>query len=635
MNGPTAEFRPNPHFPSSAPGHVPDNKNIAIHYPEDDLWQGGWMALRLARFVSFLFGVLLIVSVYKLGQEFFPDSAVIPTVSALITAIIPQVLFISNVVSNDMAAAATGALTLWMLARFVNLGSNWKTALALGLAFGLSALSKTGNLALGLPVVVGFVWLWHREKEQRTKLLSAALIATGGAVLVCGWWYLRSWSLYGTPLGLDAHYLAPWALTAESTPSSAIAQWTEVFYSFWAAFGWGNIKFPAWVYFPFFILVLAAGAGLVLKARKDIRSRQLPLWLWLPLLAFVAVTVSLAIWMTRVIAPHGRLLFPALAGISLLLVVGWERFGRRLTYTAVGYLALLSILSLILLIKPAYAKPDFLAVPSSDEPKLGWLFGDFARLTNVTAVEQSAIAGEELPVSVCWETIGQATEDHTVLVQLVGPENQIVGRQRTYPGSGSYPTSTWQPGNYFCDEIRVAVAADLEQTLQYQIEVALLDEVGNRVVVVDKDGRPRDQLFAAGVRLETAEPSQISQPPAGDDPIRLYEADLSLPWQRGMTERVTLQWWLAERIEGDYTVFVHLRDRESGDNVAQGDGPPIDGWYPTSLWQIGEVVEDEHGVTITAEVAPGQYDLVVGWYDPVTSERLGDEIALGIVEVVR
>ncbi len=636
FNEPTAEFRPNPHFPSSAPGHIPDNKNIAIHYPADDVLQGGWLAIQLARGVSFLFGILLIISVYKLGQEFFPDSAVIPTVSALITAVIPQAVFMSNVVSNDMAAGATGALTLWLLARLVKRGPTWRMGLALGLAFGLSALSKTGNLALGLPVATGFGWLWWQQQGKRRQLLSTTLFAVGGAVLIGGWWYLRSWTLYGSPLGLDAHYLAPWALSAESIPSNALAQWTEVFYSFWAAFGWGNIKFPAWIYYPFFAFVILAGIGLILKVRQGWRlHRRLPLWLWLPLLALTAVIISLAIWMTRVTAPHGRLLFPALTGITLLLVIGWEQLGKRLLFTAVAYLSGLTILSLMLLIQPAYAKPDFFAAPSLDEANLGWLFGDFARLTRVTAVEQSVTAGEELPVSVCWETVGQATEDYTVSVQLVGPENQIVGRRRTYPGLGSYPTSTWEAGKQFCDEVRVAVSADLDQTLQYQIEIAMLNESGERAVVLGGDGRPRDHLFAAAVRLETADPIQLAQTPAGNDPIRLYEADFSPIWHIESTETVLLQWWLAESVEKDYTVFVHLRDVESGENVAQGDGPPAAGWYPTSLWEVGEVVVDEHEVTVTADVPSGEYELVVGWYDPVTGERLGSEVSLGTVEVVR
>jgi hypothetical protein len=134
--------------------------------------------------------------------------------------------------------------------------------------------------------------------------------------------------------------------------------------------------------------------------------------------------------------------------------------------------------------------------------------------------------------------------------------------------------------------------------------------------------------------LETAEPSQFDQTVAGDDPIRLTEADFDPTWPVGTLQTVTLQWWLAEPVNRDYTVFVHLRNGERGENVTQGDGPPVDGWYPTSVWKIGEVVEDTHEVLVTADVPPGSYILVVGWYDPVSGDRLGGEIPLGTVEVV-
>jgi hypothetical protein len=96
---------------------------------------------------------------------------------------------------------------------------------------------------------------------------------------------------------------------------------------------------------------------------------------------------------------------------------------------------------------------------------------------------------------------------------------------------------------------------------------------------------------------------------------------------------VTLRWWLAETVEQDYSVFVHLRDAASGQIAAQGDGPPLEGWYPTSLWQAGEVVDDVHGVPAPAREEAGRYELVVGWYDLASGTRLGPEYSLGEVEV--
>jgi hypothetical protein len=199
---------------------------------------------------------------------------------------------------------------------------------------------------------------------------------------------------------------------------------------------------------------------------------------------------------------------------------------------------------------------------------------------------------------------------------------------------GSYPTSTWEAGQQFCDLIRVDIPADLARTLLYQIEVGMVDQSGERVPATNAGGGQQENLFASAARLETAEPPQLAEAPAGNDPIRLAASDFNAQWQVGTSQSVTLHWWLAEPVNQNYTVFVHLRDKDSGENVAQGDGPPVAGWYPTSLWKTGEVVEDVHGVMVTADVPPGFYNLVVGWYNPVTGERLGSEVSLGMVEVV-
>jgi hypothetical protein len=56
--------------------------------------------------------------------------------------------------------------------------------------------------------------------------------------------------------------------------------------------------------------------------------------------------------------------------------------------------------------------------------------------------------------------------------------------------------------------------------------------------------------------------------------------------------------------------------------VGQVDSWPVQGTYPTSQWQVGEVVEDKYMVQLAAELPPGQYRLQVGWYLLATLQRL-------------
>jgi hypothetical protein len=79
---------------------------------------------------------------------------------------------------------------------------------------------------------------------------------------------------------------------------------------------------------------------------------------------------------------------------------------------------------------------------------------------------------------------------------------------------------------------------------------------------------------------------------------------------------VTLSWSSQVRVDRDYTVFVHAVGAD-GSLLAQDDGQPDGGRYPTSLWDPGEMVPDSHPLTV-----PAGARLEVGLYDAATGQRL-------------
>jgi hypothetical protein len=87
--------------------------------------------------------------------------------------------------------------------------------------------------------------------------------------------------------------------------------------------------------------------------------------------------------------------------------------------------------------------------------------------------------------------------------------------------------------------------------------------------------------------------------------------------------RLTLRWSATSYVDVDYTVFVHLvATAGSGEALAQGDAPPLDGRWPTSMWLPGIALDDHHTVPLPDDLPPGEYRLVVGLYDPATGQRL-------------
>jgi hypothetical protein len=83
---------------------------------------------------------------------------------------------------------------------------------------------------------------------------------------------------------------------------------------------------------------------------------------------------------------------------------------------------------------------------------------------------------------------------------------------------------------------------------------------------------------------------------------------------------LTLHWACLAPVELDYTVFAHLTD-PAGQLVAQADGPPAEGTYPTSAWIPGEVIAEERVFAIQ-ELTPGTYQILVGMYLLESGERL-------------
>jgi hypothetical protein len=84
---------------------------------------------------------------------------------------------------------------------------------------------------------------------------------------------------------------------------------------------------------------------------------------------------------------------------------------------------------------------------------------------------------------------------------------------------------------------------------------------------------------------------------------------------------VTLYWQARVPPPADYSVFLHVAASD-GPPHAQDDGQPRDGSYPTSFWDVGEVVTDTRTIHIPLDLPPGDYPLVAGMYLLETGERL-------------
>jgi 4-amino-4-deoxy-L-arabinose transferase-like glycosyltransferase len=288
--------------------------------------------------------------------------------------------------------------------------------------------------------------------------------------------------------------------------------------------------------------------------------------------------------------------------------------------------------------------------PMAVQRNLDANFDDQLRLVGYSLSSDQPQPGDEIVLRLHWQAL-QPDRNYTVFVHLVGAGGQGLAQIDGEPFLGLYGMSThWPRDRVVVDERRLELPAGTPPG-RYRLEVGLYDPD-------DPDLDPLPLLDAAGneggrsltldyLRVNVPPPPQpaqlVSEGNLGDQ-VRLlgYTPSLAEPVAAGTVLPLTLTWECLAPMDADYTVFVHLVGAEP-QPVAQADGPPLGGDYPTSFWRVGERLADRHELELPAGLAAGEYDLLVGMYLLGTDERLpwldaagqvvGDAVPLGAVRI--
>jgi hypothetical protein len=80
-------------------------------------------------------------------------------------------------------------------------------------------------------------------------------------------------------------------------------------------------------------------------------------------------------------------------------------------------------------------------------------------------------------------------------------------------------------------------------------------------------------------------------------------------WQEEDRLQVSVYWEATRKISTNYRVAVHLVAKDPPENgwdiLSQADAlNPVDGWYPTELWSLGEVVRDDYALAVPRGSTP-------------------------------
>ncbi len=624
-----AAVRYNPH---TAVGNADSfgNRNYLLHGTWDRWpWRDVALGAHIVRFFSILLGVLTIVCTYAVGRSLAPRWLAVAPLSAALVAFNPQFLFISASVSNDNLVTAICAAGVWLCLRIAVSQSRprWRWFFVLGLLVGLAALSKLSGLLLGGFALVALTIAAWRLRSWRLWLESGAVVVAV-ALLVAGWWYWRNWQLYADPLGLSGMFALLPARTEAAGPAELWALAPGVWRSTWAVFGWFNVKVDDWVYWLYSLLTLAGlGGWLVVALRRERRQAGQLSWLTaaLALLWSFAVGLALVRW-AQINYPQGRLLFPALAAAMPLLAVGllaWWPLAWQTAVAASGALgmAILAAAVPFLWIAPVYAPPP-LAAPAAALPNpVAKAVGAHVQLIGYIYDSGPLRPGDEFDITLYWRSDALLPVDYSVFVHLVDELDIVQAQSDSHPAQGSRPTSGWAAGDIVVDRHRLRLPAGLPAPGRLRVEVGMYEYAsGVRLPTVQGDSLSLGAVAVAPLQSAAGIPNPIHI--NFDDKIALvgYNVD-QRSLHRGDALGLSLWWEGLAAMERDYAVFIHLT--LPPDAVwAQQDRMPQDGAAPTSIWKIGQVVEDRYELTVPVDAPPGIYAVGIGLYDKDSQERL-------------
>lgn len=223
------------------------------------------------------------------------------------------------------------------------------------------------------------------------------------------------------------------------------------------------------------------------------------------------------------------------------------------------------------------------------------------------------IPGRPLTLALYWRAQHPIADDVQIFVQVLDWENGFIAGMHDWPLRGAYRVVAWRPGEIIPLFYHFDIPADLPPG-GYRVVVGVFDILQQRRIPLME-----------GAEEATVITLKHPLPPPTTSPINITSAVFGQQMKlNGYTfaihpGQVSLQlYWQALAVpDFDYTMFVHLMSA-SGELAAQHDAEPLAGRYPTSLWQVGEVVFDEKILSVPA----GTYDVFIGVYRWDTGERL-------------
>ncbi|MCY3865335.1 MAG: glycosyltransferase family 39 protein, partial [Chloroflexi bacterium] len=614
------------------PGRL-GNRNLAFYrQPYPAHLEGTSLALYVIRLLTLGMGALTIFAIYRAARALEPRSIHLAILAAAFAAFNPQFLFISSSVSNDSLVAMLVALATWQMVVMLREGFHTRRSLLLGLLIALASLAKLSGLILGVAAVFCGVLTAARYKDWRgLRLLLGAILLFW--LVIAGWWHLRNLALYGEPFGTNA--LIDHFGGRNATLTQLITEEFEGFrISYWGLFGWFSIFTDRRHYLAMDILSALALIGLARHLARNRHDRFVMNACATLILLTAAGGAALMWYSTQTPSSQGRLMFPYIAAISLLLGLGIAALRLPAPLIAIP-MCVFSIAAPHLYIIPAYDHPPVVErLPASAQPAdLRW--GDISLVGYALPAPARWTPGDEIPLTLYWQPLKASDAPHALFISLITAEGEALATIDSFPGWGALPTIWWRPAAIYRDDYILQIPQDAIGFSDARLHIGWYPY---------PDGADIPPLLASGERADAytipigafvdVDSQETLTENATNDGAVFGDAIRLNAWRFRDGHILELEWQLTREIAGDLRVFaIALAERYQPDEpfeiVAQADDSP-----PARLdfLKAGERFVTGHEFDLAAGFA-GEHSVYVGWYNEGIGQRLSAPYPANMLEL--
>ena len=598
------------------------NRNLVFYpqpYPPD--LSGSSLALYVIRLLTLGLATISVAAIFQSARTVMPDKLGFALLATALTAFNPMFLFISTSVSNDVLVTTFASLACWPALLTLRHGFETRRSVVLAILVALAILSKLSGLVLVPVVGLAGLWLLWRTGDRRGFIILIGATALA-CLLLTGWWFLRNIAFYGEIFGTKAmleHF------GRRSIPLLRLLpeEFEGLRISYWGLFGVFSILTSRIHYLLMDALSLIGVIGLFVFLAKNRRNAVL-----LSIVGFLAIYLAIGgamlIWWTlQTTATIGRLLFPFITSISILLALGLCTLRVPALLVALPMFAF-SIAAPLVYIIPQYDHPPRVErVPdTATETYIRW--DDITLVGYETPAPARWSPGDEIPLTLYWQPLKATEEPHALFISLITSDGEALATLDTFPGWGALPTTWWQPDAIYQDDYILQIPTDAQGFSNVQLHIGwytFLD--GANLSPQLETGEPINAYTIPIGAFVDGETGETLGADAAKDGAIFGESIRLVAWRFSEGRVLELAWRLTREIAGDLRVFAIVpKDRYQLDKpfdiVTQADGaPPL----RLDFLVAGETFLTRHEFPLPAAYE-GEHRIYIGWYNEGIGQRL-------------